>query len=558
MYIVSLTNGNNETEIQNSEIKLTSGKVVKGINSIDTFSFTLFPSNPGFNMLNEFKTLVKVFNTSKNRYEFYGRVLYVNPEMTDTGLIFKNVTCESYFGFLCDSAQPYQDIKNWTVEELYRHIIDTHNSQVEDYKRFVIGEFNVTDSNDNIYIGIQRKNTWETLKEKLLNQLGGEFRFRVVDGVTYIYYLTEICETKATEILLSKNMKSIVKEVDPSAFVTRLIPYGCKLKAEKNEVDDEGNITTELVETEHRLDITKVNNDLNYIDDEIAVEKFGVIVGVQEWDDVTDATNLLNKGKLWLEENNKVQIKYQVTALDLSLIGLQIDDFDIYNYYPIKNPLLNIDDMARIISKTVDICDDVKSSFEIGDNFKTLSEIQAEQKDKLENLGDTITKIESNYVTNTIVTSEKNYLISLINQTASLISLEVANTYFKSVDAQTLEATLSTRLSVEADEIKAEFEKKITETDGYATTNFEKLYKYLKFSGETAISIGSADNKITLEIDNEKGIIFKRNGVQFGLWDGDNFYTGNIVLRLNERAQFGNFAWIPRSDGSLSFLKVGE
>ena len=126
MYIVSLTNGNNETEIQNSEIKLTSGKVVKGINSIDTFSFTIFPSNPGFSRLNEFTTLVKVFNTNKNRYEFFGRVLYVNPEMTEDGLIFKTVTCESYFGFLCDSIQTYQDIKNWTVEGLFRHIKSTY------------------------------------------------------------------------------------------------------------------------------------------------------------------------------------------------------------------------------------------------------------------------------------------------------------------------------------------------------------------------------------------------------------------------------------------------
>ena len=46
------------------------------------------------------------------------------------------------------------------------------------------------------------------------------------------------------------------------------------------------------------------------------------------------------------------------------------------------------------------------------------------------------------------------------------------------------------------------------------------------------------------------------DSVAFGSWDGDNFYTGNIVIRVDEKAQFGNFAYIPRSDGSLSFLKV--
>lgn len=83
--------------------------------------------------------------------------------------------------------------------------------------------------------------------------------------------------------------------------------------------------------------------------------------------------------------------------------------------------------------------------------------------------------------------------------------------------------------------------------------------KHISFSSDTAITITSTDgtNSITLEIDNEKGIVFKKDGVQFGWWDGNDFHTGNIVVETNERAQFGNFAYVPRSDGSLAFLKVG-
>ena len=112
-----------------------------------------------------------------------------------------------------------------------------------------------------------------------------------------------------------------------------------------------------------------------------------------------------------------------------------------------------------------------------------------------------------------------------------------------------------------ADKIKMNFEKStssIEKIDGDVQSKFTQLYKYISFSGDTAITIGSGDGSLTLELDNEKGIVFSKNGVAFGTWDGNNFYTGNIVVRLNERAQFGNFAFIPRSDGSLSFLKVGE
>lgn len=57
--------------------------------------------------------------------------------------------------------------------------------------------------------------------------------------------------------------------------------------------------------------------------------------------------------------------------------------------------------------------------------------------------------------------------------------------------------------------------------------------------------------------DEPTEVVYTVYSVAFGSWDGNDFYTGNIVVKLNERAQLGNFAFVPRSDGSLSFLKVG-
>ena len=96
----------------------------------------------------------------------------------------------------------------------------------------------------------------------------------------------------------------------------------------------------------------------------------------------------------------------------------------------------------------------------------------------------------------------------------------------------------------------------IAEVDINFQDKFVEVYKYISFEGGV-LTLGSSENAITLTIENDN-IVFRRNGVEFGSWDGENFYTGNIVVRINERAQFGNFAFVPRSDGSLSFLKVGE
>lgn len=71
------------------------------------------------------------------------------------------------------------------------------------------------------------------------------------------------------------------------------------------------------------------------------------------------------------------------------------------------------------------------------------------------------------------------------------------------------------------------------------------------------ILLTAGEHSMNIRIDNDI-IVFEKDGVQFGWWDGVDFHTGNIVIEVTERAQFGNFAFVPRSDGSLSFLKVGE
>lgn len=560
MYIATIYNDGVPTEIHGEDQKLSSGSIVKGINSIDTFSFTLLPSNSGFNRLKEFKTLVRVYNTRKNRVEFYGRVLYSSPAMSDKGTITKSVTCESYFGFLCDSQQAYIAEQNWTVTGLLQHIIDTHNSQVEDYKHFVLGEIDVTDPNDNLYCGIQRENTWDTIKKKLIDVLGGEIRYRVVDGVTYIDYLTKIGETKSTPIALSRNMKSITKEKDPSAFITRLIPLGCKLKKEETSTDEDGNTTTQEVETEERLDISSVNDGVIYIDDKQAIEQYGIHIGYVEWDDVTEPSHLKTKGEKWLIDNNKVLVKYSITALDLSLLGLDIDDFETHNSHPIENGLLGIDDIARINKKTIDICEEVKSTIEVGENFKTLSDLQVETAGKVDSATATIAKIESNYVTNEKLYSETMLMNSLIKQSADSIMLSVSETYLVKTGEEVYQSDLTAALSVLKDSILLEFIEEITTVQNETQSEFERIYSYIKMA-DGSITFGASGNPITLAIgktDNgDQAVVFYRNGVEYGSWDGENFYTGNVVIRLNERFQLGNFARLPRSDGSVVLLKVG-
>lgn len=488
MYIVTIKNGTTSTEIQNEYYKLFSGQVVQGINTIDSFTFSVLPKNPAFGALNEFTTLVSVYNTARGRYEFMGRVLHSIPSMSEKGLLTQEATCESYLGFLCDSQQAYVTERNWTVTGLLQYIIEYHNSRVESYKRFKIGTVTVTDPNNNLYCGIQRKNTWETIKEKLINTLGGEIRFREESDGLYIDYMKEIGEKKTTPIALSKNMKSIRKEKDPSSIITRLIPLGCKLK------DDEGN------DTENRLDITSINGGVNYIDDAEAIAEYGLHEGSVEFDDVTQPSNLLIKGQAWLKANNKVSVKYVITALDLSLIGLDIDDFETHNYHPVENKLLGIDDTARINKKNIDVCNDTKTSFEIGESFKTLSEIQREQLSSLNKINADVAIIKRDYATNA-------KLESTVTQTMSVIAQSEEELNFL-VDAGGIYAALQLKVG---------------------TTDNDQIVSMLNASAEV---INIKSNRLAIESTNftltTAGKITAKSG-QIGGW---NFGTAGLYSNV--------------------------
>lgn len=83
---------------------------------------------------------------------------------------------------------------------------------------------------------------------------------------------------------------------------------------------------------------------------------------------------------------------------------------------------------------------------------------------------------------------------------------------------------------------------------------FNDIATYIRFD-EDGIELGKDGNPRKLRIDHDS-IKFTDNEEAVSEWDGENFHTGNIKVDVLERAQFGNFAFVPRSDGSLAFLKV--
>lgn len=356
MFVVTITNGAENTIIHNDGTdRISGGKVAKSINAVDSFSFTIYPNNAGYDLLKPLTTSVKVYDESTDKDIFIGRVLKCPDSMDERGLICRKVTCEGRLGWLYDSVQPYVEYKMVGISTVLSSFLSKHNAQVGADKRIELGQVTVTASNNYTYTANWDK-TMNVIADKLIGKFGGEIQLRDKGGKVYLDYLENIGHGTDTTIELAVNLKIISREVDETAVITRLYPLGAK-----------------LTDSEKRLTIGAVNGGKDYIEDSSLIAKYGVISGPQIWDDITLASNLLSKGKEYLKSVNRAKVQYQITALDLSRIDKHIEQFELGCWYRVKNSLMGIDEDLRIVGISIDLDNPQASQLTFGDQFETLS-----------------------------------------------------------------------------------------------------------------------------------------------------------------------------------------
>ena len=559
MYQVLLNNGNGDIVIHDgntirNNIKLLSCNLVDELNKISNLSFNVHYSHPNFNDFVELHTKISVFNTRKNEYVFKGRVLNISTSMDADGSITKSVVCESRLAYLNDSIQPYTperqyagDINTSGLQEFITTLLTNHNAQVEDYKKIYVGNITLQTwkTSDGVYKGLNYETTWKAIQEKLLNVFGVEIRLREENNTLYLDYAESFGTTRNTKIELGRNLKSVQQDFDVTRIITRLIPLGAK------QTDEEGN------ETEERLTIADVNDGCIYVEDETALARYGAIYATVEWDDVTINTNLLSKARDYLIENNNVHVNNSVTALNLYLLGLDVDDINLGDSYPTKNSLLNIDETMRVVKTNINILSPQESTFDMGESIRMMSDILLDMNKQVNqtvndvNVSTTTIKNELAHVYSTVETS-----MSSITSTENEIQLKVEQQQTTIDNMETFNNFVSNILSMDADGtsmIFSQINDTLTELDGKIDTTRTSMEEYIRFENGN-ILLGKSDNPFILKIMNDR-IQFLKNGVVVSYWDmnEENFYIGNIKVDVKQKAQFGQFYFEPQENGSLSF-----
>jgi hypothetical protein len=495
------------------------------------------PGHPAYNSYVSYRTIVEIYRDGA--LIFRGRALYP----TDDYLNQRTVLCEGELCFFQDAViRPYlyQD----TPRNVFNDIIATYNEQVDEFKRFILGNVSVKDENDYIRLESQGAESVLDTLNKLLERCGGYFVFYThagTGGRVVNWYAAP--GTRSSQVIeFGENLLDFSRSGANTALATAVLPYGAQ-----------------DAETGQRLTIESVNDGKDYIVDTEAAKIRGFIIKPVNWDDVTEPANLLRKAQEWLNENRYIITSLQLTALDLSYLDKDIDTFQVGDTIRVLSKPHAVDEDFLLTDYTMDLLNPANSTITLGKDVSTLTNADVAGDSKNQNDLDRVNQqIKADYKKNVAdaVQRMESTMTTLIQQTAELIRAEVSETYATNDEVT---AAVTSRMTQFSDEFLFEFESLesiVNENDADAQRHFTELYSYISFQ-DGDITLGSSDSKMTLTLENDK-IVFKKNGVQFGWWDGVDFHTGNIIVEVNERAQFGAFAFVPRSNGSLSFLKVGD
>ena len=325
--------------------------------SAGTLSFTVPPTHPLRDQVHPLSTDFWLVKGGKRI--FRGRYIGREDDFYKTG----KIDCEGDLNFLVDSIQDPYDYTGG-IAGFFDRMLTAHNGMVEARKQFKRGIVNVVDENN--YINRSNSNystTAEALKAKLVDTHGGFLRVRHETDGNYLDYVYDYGGTNAQVIRFGQNLLDITKSVDATQIVTALIPIGAEVE-----------YTDELGETQtRRVDIASVNDGKKYVVNQAAVDRWGMIWGTHEWKDVTLPQNLLKKAQAYLEECAALPETMELTALDLSLIDVSVDELQVGYWTRVVSGPHEVSGLYMLYEADINISDPDKSKISLGGRASTLS-----------------------------------------------------------------------------------------------------------------------------------------------------------------------------------------
>ena len=527
----------------------------KGDNVNVQAEFSVYPTHPYYQYVKKLTTDIVFYKDGVEK--FAGRVLYDDEDSKGV----KKVFVEGELAYFCDSIQRPTVYHNISVKNYLKTIIDNHNSQVEERKQFTLGRVSVTDQNDSLYRYANWETTRETLKDKLVDRLGGHLVIRKKDGIRYLDYLNddEFYTQNRQEIRFGKNLLDYSKNMDASDLVTCVIPLGTKLE----ESSIEG--------LEERLTIKEVNGGVDYVSDDSAVAAYGRIYKTVTWDDVKVASNLMKKGREYLKSVQFENMVLELKAIDLNLTDDDIQELEVGDLIRCVSPPHGLDSKLPLSSLKVYISNFAKNTITLGTEKqsntytssnshtaekieKTINSMPSKGEILQEALRDATNLLNDMNRTGNAIHTKNEFIVSDTPGVANAKNLWIwglgglahySEGYDGPIDgvALTMDGKINGKMisagSIYAESIDIGYRKQVENKISDAVTAAENYadgqVKAAKQTIETSIT--NLENRINLSVSSTKEIVARKNYVTSGeeeTLDISSFTVSGIYATVEE------------------------
>lgn len=501
-----------------------------------TASIILPPGHPAYEAFTHYKTVVTI--ERDDVLLFRGRSLYPQDDFYNR----RTIVCEGERCFLRDGVMRpylYQD----DPALIFSDVIALYNAQVDDFKQFVVGAITVTDPNNYIRLeSTEAEQTSDTI-DKLVERCGGYIVFTTnSEGKRVINWYAELDYASSQVIEFGNNLLDFARDGANTDLATVIIPYGAK---------DET--------TGERVDITSVTeNGADFIQDNDAVALRGVIARPVYWDDVTIPANLLTKARQYLEQSKRMVMSLELSAVDLSDMDKDIDSFRVGDKVTVRSkPHGLVDEVFQLTERKYDLLTPGLDSIVLGKDITTLTGADAAgDRDNANALHRVERNIQADYQLNTAnaIEETKRTLTSLIQQTSDAIRLEVSEQFATADQVTAAISTSMTQLSDSFNFLFTQLQTTVDENDAEAREQFATIEKYIRFENGDII-LGESGSEITLRIENDR-VSFLDGGAEVAYISDKQLYITDAHFLHSLR--LGSFAWVPRENGNLSLIKVGD
>lgn len=357
---------------------VSEAKISEELNSAGFMNIVVPLTNPLYDNIYERKTTIEV--RKDGEYVWSGEVRNIGQNMKKD----KKLYIIGDMSYLQDSIQPRMKYSNVAPVQLISSLLELHNGQVEDRKRFVVGR--VTIDVPGLSITTNREDTLSVIRDKICSEHGGYIKIRKVEGVRYIdvVKIEDFGKKCEQPIQFGRNLLDYAKNLTADEIATAVIPLGRQLETVEGELED-------------YLDITSVNGGLDYLYNEAAVKAFGWVKRVVNFNEITEPQELLDKGNEWLSQNQYAKLIIEVKAVDLSDVDINMDAFVLGDNVNAQAPPFGLDAWYYIRKKDTNILDKTQNTITIGnavtEGFTKQTNIQ-------------ITKVEKNIVQTAVKTLE--------------------------------------------------------------------------------------------------------------------------------------------------------